>query len=210
MNKSRGRPRGHPPTKARIAAAARDLFLRHGYRGTTMRAIAAQAGVDQALLSYHFGSKHGLFSESMQLKCGQSLAVSQAFAGDPANLPERLLDALADLSSLEPTLTHDEEAMAVFREFLENELLGRIAEFIGGPRATEHAAAAVAVLGGLIFTRYLNPLRPLAEVDPSTIRRILGPPLRAALYEPAQSRPHPAGLPRQESARNHATPTSVG
>lgn len=175
-----------------------------------MRAIAAQARVDQALLSYHFGSKRGLFSESMQLKCSQSLAVSQAFAGDPVNLPDRLLDALADLSSLEPALTHDEEAMAVFREFLEEELLGRIAEFIGGPRATEHAAAAVAVLGGLIFTRYLNPLRPLAEFDPGTIRRILGPPLRAALYEPVPSRPNPAGLPQQKFARNHAPPTSLG
>jgi len=42
------------------------LFLEHGYQGTTVRAIAASAGVDSALISYHFGSKQGLFGQSLK------------------------------------------------------------------------------------------------------------------------------------------------
>ncbi|WP_063774786.1 TetR family transcriptional regulator [Kitasatospora azatica] len=72
MNKSRGRPPGNPPTKARITAVARELFLRDGYRGTTLRAVAAAAQVDPALISYHFGSKQGLFGEALQVRCAGS------------------------------------------------------------------------------------------------------------------------------------------
>jgi AcrR family transcriptional regulator len=133
MNKSRGRPRGNPPTKARIADVARALFLRHGYRGTTMRAVADAAGVDSALISYHFGSKQGL---------------------------------------------------------------DRLAEYLGGPDATDRATAAVAVIGGLIFTRYLNPLRPTARLSAADVHRILGPPLRAALRGSARPRPVAAGALR--------------
>jgi AcrR family transcriptional regulator len=72
MNKNRGRPPGRPATKARIARVARGLFIERGYQGTTLRAVAAEARVDVALIGYHFGSKQGLFGESMNLRCGRS------------------------------------------------------------------------------------------------------------------------------------------
>ncbi len=75
---------------------------------------------------------------------------------------------------------HDEDVMRVLREYLEHEVLGRIAEYLGGPDATERATAAVAIIGGLIYTRYLNPLRPSARLTAADVHRILGPPLRAA------------------------------
>jgi AcrR family transcriptional regulator len=97
MNKPRGRPRGNPPTKTRIAKVAAELFLRHGYRGTTLRAVAAGAGVDSALISYHFGSKQGLFSESMRLRRHPSTELIAVLRGDPADLPERLLASVVRL-----------------------------------------------------------------------------------------------------------------
>ncbi|MDH6577525.1 TetR family transcriptional regulator [Kitasatospora sp. MAP5-34] len=188
MNKLRGRPRGNPPTRARIAEAARGLFLRHGYRGTTLRAIAAEACVDSALISYHFGSKQGLFGEVTQLQCAESLALSTVLAGDPAGLPDRLLRAVTDLwddTEFNRLAVQNEDVMRVFREYLESEVLGRIAEYLGGPDATERAIAAVTVIGGLIFTRYLNPLPATARLSAADVHRILGPTLRVAL----QSRP---------------------
>ncbi|MFC9325912.1 TetR family transcriptional regulator [Kitasatospora sp. NPDC057015] len=184
MNKSRGRPRGNPPTRELIVEAARGLFLQHGYRGTTVRAIAAEAGVDSALISYHFGSKQGLFGVVTQVQCARSLALAPALAGDPAGLPDRLLRAVTDLwddTAFNELAVQNEDVMRVFREYLDQEVLARIAEYLGGPDATERAAAAVTVIGGLIFTRYLNPLPTLARPTSAEIRRILAPTLRAAL-----------------------------
>src|SRR6478735_7199414 len=92
--RTRGRPRGAPPTRASIVGAARPLFLEHGYRRTTLRAIA---GVDPALIAHHFGSKKGLFAEVMQLQCAQALTVDDVLAGDRVTLPDRLIDAVTDL-----------------------------------------------------------------------------------------------------------------
>jgi AcrR family transcriptional regulator len=47
--------------------AARELFARQDYRGTTTREIAEAAGVTEYLLFRHFGSKAGLFREALVL-----------------------------------------------------------------------------------------------------------------------------------------------
>lgn len=192
LNKTRGRPRGNPDTKARIASAARELFVEHGYKGTTVRAIAAAAGVDSALISYHFGSKQGLFGQSLNLLCVESTALDQALQGDRAGLADRLLSAVTTLwDATAPTENRmalaDDDTMRAFRGYLESELLGRIAEFLGGPDATERATAAVGVIGGLIFTRYLNPIRPIAALPCADIQRIFAPALRAALHTRARA-----------------------
>lgn len=193
LNKTRGRPRGHPDTKARIATAARELFLEHGYKATTVRTIAAAAGVDSALISYHFGSKQGLFGQSLNLRCVESTALDQALQGDRAGLADRLLTTVTTLwDTTAPRenrmALQDDDAMRAFRGYLESELIVRIAEFLGGPHATERAMAAVGVIGGLIFTRYLNPIGPIATMPSAEIRRIFAPALRAALHTPARPR----------------------
>lgn len=48
-------------TRARLLAAARSRFAEHGYAGTSVRAVAGDAGVDAALVFRYFGSKDGLF-----------------------------------------------------------------------------------------------------------------------------------------------------
>ena len=59
------RPRGEP--RRLLLDAARDLFARQDYRSTTTREIAEAAGVTEALLFRHFGSKAALFRETMVL-----------------------------------------------------------------------------------------------------------------------------------------------
>ncbi|MFJ1702849.1 TetR/AcrR family transcriptional regulator [Kitasatospora sp. NPDC088346] len=185
MNKLRGRPPGNPPTRARITEAARAMFLARGYRGTTLRAVAAEVGVDQAVVSYHFGSKKGLFGEVMQLQCAHSFALAAALEGPPDGLPARLLKAVTDLwddPEFQQMSGRDGDVMEVLREYLEGEVLGRIAEYLGGPEATERATAVVTVIGGLIFTRYLNPLPTSARLATADVHRILAPTLHAALH----------------------------
>lgn len=49
--------------RAEVLAAATRLFARHGYSGTGMRQIAAEAGVALSMINYHFGSKQALLEE---------------------------------------------------------------------------------------------------------------------------------------------------
>ncbi|MBD0694562.1 TetR/AcrR family transcriptional regulator [Streptomyces sp. CBMA123] len=182
--RTRGRPRGNPPTRESIVSAARALFLERGYRRTTLRAVAEAAGVDPALISYHFGSKKGLFADVMQFQCANALAVDEVLGGDPATLPDRLIDAVTDLwedADFRQLTTQGDEAAEVLREYLEHELLARLVEFLGGRDATARATAVVTILGGLIYTRYLNPLPALANLTPSETRHLLTPALRTAL-----------------------------
>ncbi len=50
-------------TKARVVAAASALFAERGFHGTTVRDIAARAGVNLAASNYHYGSKKALYLE---------------------------------------------------------------------------------------------------------------------------------------------------
>src|ERR1700685_551595 len=47
-------------TKDKLMDAAEKLFARRGFHGASLRDITGVAGVDLALVNYHFGSKHGL------------------------------------------------------------------------------------------------------------------------------------------------------
>jgi len=51
-----------PPheTRTRILDAAEELFMQHGFEGTSMRLLTARAGVNLAAVNYHFGSKDAL------------------------------------------------------------------------------------------------------------------------------------------------------
>jgi len=57
-------PRRHdtPATRAALMRAALPLFAARGFAGTTVEAIAGAAGVNKALINYHFGGKQGLFT----------------------------------------------------------------------------------------------------------------------------------------------------
>ena len=61
--KGPGRPEGASGVRAEILDAAEVLFANLGYAGTTLREVANAAKVTQALVSYYFGSKFGLFEE---------------------------------------------------------------------------------------------------------------------------------------------------
>ena len=63
----RGRRPGPSTTRDAILSAARERFSEHGYDRVRMRDVAADAGVDVALVTYHFGSKDGLFGAALEM-----------------------------------------------------------------------------------------------------------------------------------------------
>jgi len=86
-------PRPHAgveETRAKIIAAARELFERNGTRGTTTREVAENAGVNEATLFRHFGSKGALLDAMREQACGmdelRSMIASLAGADFAADL----------------------------------------------------------------------------------------------------------------------------
>lgn len=62
--------RSRGDAKERIFAAAEKLFTEQGYAATSMRMIAAAAGVPLASINYHFGSKRDLMEAVYQRVLG--------------------------------------------------------------------------------------------------------------------------------------------
>lgn len=72
-------------TRAAIMAAGAQLFASQGYAQTGVRDIADAAGCNQALVSYHFGGKGGLYDAVLAEAVGtaQAIAAQGPGQGDP-------------------------------------------------------------------------------------------------------------------------------
>lgn len=67
-----GRPKD-PAKRAAILEAAKTLFMRNGYDGSSMDAIAAEAGVSKLTVYSHFTDKETLFSFAVKSRCEQQV-----------------------------------------------------------------------------------------------------------------------------------------
>ncbi len=67
-----GRPKD-PAKRQAILDAAKCLFMSKGYEGSSMDAIAAEAGVSKLTVYNHFTDKETLFSAAIQSKCQEQL-----------------------------------------------------------------------------------------------------------------------------------------
>ena len=88
---ARGRRPGAPDTRAEVLAAARTSFAEKGFRGTTIRAVAASAGVDPALVHHYFGSKDDLFVAALEIPVDPREVLGPVVAAGPDGAGERLL-----------------------------------------------------------------------------------------------------------------------
>jgi AcrR family transcriptional regulator len=190
-SRGRGRPAGGSTARADILEVARRRFLTEGYAAVSLRSIAREAGVDPALVSYHFGSKSGLFAACLDLAANPPQILARVLEGPVDTLPERLVAtvlAVWDDPATGPPLrmvateaVNDPETGRLFREMVEREVLGRIAEHLGGRQARQRAAAAGSQLAGLIFLRYVLRVEPVASMSRDELVRHLTPTLRVAL-----------------------------
>ena len=119
-------------TRQRICAAAKDLFLTHGYAATTITQIAKAAGVAHQTVYFVFGSKAGLLAAIMDLQIVGDLhpvpllerpqVKRLAAVRNPARRLEHLVDVAADVTErLAPVyeLVRSGAADAEVRELLD-------------------------------------------------------------------------------------------
>jgi TetR/AcrR family transcriptional repressor of mexJK operon len=71
-NQGPGRPKD-PAKRQAILDAAKNLFLRNGYEGSSMEAIAREAGVSKLTVYSHFTDKDTLFCAAVTAKCEERL-----------------------------------------------------------------------------------------------------------------------------------------
>jgi AcrR family transcriptional regulator len=179
---SRSERREH--TRQRILVAARESFGERGFERTTIRRIAARAGVDPALVIQHFGSKRSLFSEAA------SAAPDEALRGESGQLTEFLLltigmkiDDLSEtsLTTMRSMLT-DPEAAERARAVLDRQVQ-QIAAAITGDEAQLRAALIVATMLGMRIARQLLAVTALRTPSPQHIANVLRPALEAMIND---------------------------
>lgn len=172
-----------------------------------MRSVAAEVGVDAALISYFFGSKKGLFGAALALSANPPEILAKALAGDPADLPERLLSALlhswddpesgAALRTMVRAAILEPELARLLREVLQHEMIDRVAEHLPGARSEARAAAFGTQLAGVVFARYVLEIEPVATMKPDELVRHLAPGLHAVLHGPRPAQRAARARPRR-------------
>jgi AcrR family transcriptional regulator len=154
-----GRRGGDSGTREAILAAARGRFGDYGYDGATIRGIAADAGVDAALVHHFFGTKERLFAAAMRLPVNPGDLLTAALAPgarEPGlGLGEHMLRTVLGawevpemrstfLGLLRSAVT-SEQAAGMLREFATEAILSRIA---GAVQATAGGCGQEAGPGG--------------------------------------------------------------
>ncbi|MGO8961668.1 MAG: TetR family transcriptional regulator [Streptosporangiaceae bacterium] len=187
-----GRRAGDSGTREAILEAARGQFAENGYDGATIRAIAAAAGVDPALVHHYYGNKERLFAAAMQLPFVPSEAITAALAPSAGRAGESLgthlvRSALALWESpeargsfqalLRSALTSD-QAAAMLREFITEAILMPVASAAGGtdPTSTPFRASLIgSQMLGLAMARYVLQFGPVAAASPEQLAAAIGP-----------------------------------
>ncbi|MGW2841022.1 TetR family transcriptional regulator [Streptomyces sp. NPDC001493] len=168
-------------TEVRILDSARELFAQKGFERTTMRAVAAAARVDPALVMQYFGSKRGLFGQAVQ-----ALPAPPTVAADTDELVDQLLASLGlKLGGL------PEGTLAMMRSMLTDEAaaehvrvaLGRQIGSVGAALPAEdselRAALLVTALLGVTIGHQLLGLAPLRDASADRVAALLRPAFKA-------------------------------
>jgi AcrR family transcriptional regulator len=189
----RGRRPGDPQTRAAIVAAARTRFGADGYAATTVRAVAADAGVDPALVLYFFGSKDGLFAACAEWPFDPAVEIPKVVGarGDRAGVGARLARLLLTTWDAEDgrnvvvtqlrAAMGQEAAAAQLRAFLETEILQPLTAALGVDQPQLRASLVAAQLVGLGLARHVLALEPLAALDREAVVALVGPQLQRTL-----------------------------
>ncbi|WP_068278145.1 TetR family transcriptional regulator [Aldersonia kunmingensis] len=193
--RARGRRPGVGTTRDAILDAARRQFAERGYDKTTVRGVAAEAGVDPKAVTHWFPAKQDLFVAAVELPVRPADALRHVLAaGTLETMGERLVAEL--LGRLEDPVIRDrmlaffraavsEPAIAAtFREIILRDGLLPVAELLGGDEARLRAELLASQMMGLITARYVIAVEPLASLPAADVARLVGPTLQRYLTMP--------------------------
>ena len=186
-----GRPPGTSDTRERILASARDLFARNGIDKTSIRAIAAGAGVDPALVHHYFGTKTQLFAAAIHIPI-DPMDVIGPLREVPVEqlghtLPSILL-ALWDsemgkgfIAELRSLLAGNE--VTLIRSFLQEVITQEVGSRVDNPPGSGpiRIQFVASQLVGVVMARYILELDPFKSLPVEQIAETIAPNLQRYL-----------------------------
>ena len=186
-----GRPAGSSGTRDRILLSARELFARNGINNTSIRAVAAAAGVDSALVHHYFGTKEKLFAAAVRVPIDPMDVIGPLREAPVEELGYRIPSMLLPLwdseigtgliATLRSVLAGSE--VNLFRSFIQDVIAVQIGSRVDNPpgSAIIRIQFVASQLVGVMLARYILELEPFASLPPEQVARTIAPNLQRYL-----------------------------
>lgn len=189
-----------------VLAAARLAFASRGYASTTMKSVAAAAGVAPGVVVSLYRNKERLFAAAMRLPFDPAQAVPELVAPGLDGMGERLVRMVVTLMG-DPQVRRDVsrlmsstpaagatavavhanspdgvlEQLRLVTEYLQSVVVDPVARAVGIPDARLRGSFITSYLVGIVATRYLLRVEPLASATDDQVVAIVGPTVQTLL-----------------------------
>lgn len=186
-----GRPPGTSDTRERILASARELFARKGVDKTSIRAIAADADVDPALVHHYFGTKTQLFAAAIHIPIDPMQVIGPLREVPVEEIGRALPSILLPLweselgkgfiATLRSVLAGNDVSLvrSFFQEVVVTEIGARVDDPPGsGPIRVQFVASQ---LVGVVMARYILELEPFKSLPVEQVAETIAPNLQRYL-----------------------------
>ena len=193
-----------------VVQAARLAFASRGYAHTTIKSVAAAAGVAPGVVRSLYSNKERLLAAVIRLPFDPAKAVPEIIAPGLDGMGERLVAMTLTLmgdakvrSDLTKLLTSEGTAsvsssaaraamaadgspaaltqLRVVAEYLQATVLDPVVTAVGVPAARLRATLISSYLVGVSMTRYLLKIEPLASATDDEVVRLVGPAIQLLL-----------------------------
>ena len=191
QRKRPGRPPGTSDTRERILTCARDLFARNGIDRSSIRAIAADAGVDAALVHHYFGTKQELFAAAIHAPINP-MDVLGPLRDTPIEqlgytLPSILLPLWDSeigkgfIATIRSLIAGSE--VGLIRSFLQEIIAKEVGSRVDDPPGSGmiRVQFVASQLVGVVMARYIVELDPFKSLPAEQIAETIGPTLQRYL-----------------------------
>jgi AcrR family transcriptional regulator len=171
-------------------AAARTLFAERGFGGTSVRAVAAAAGVDPALVHHYFGRKDDLFMAALEMPVDPRELLAGVVEAGADGAGERFLRVFLsvwDDEELRPRLLGfvrtvlEPSGRELFRHGFLDVVILPTARGLGIDRPETRMPLVASQVFGLIVMRYVLEVEPLASMDRDVVVATYAPTLQRYL-----------------------------
>jgi AcrR family transcriptional regulator len=186
-----GRRPGTSSSRAKIVRAARKLFAERGYQGATMRAIAAEAEVDAALVVHFFGNKATLLGEAIDWPFDAEVEMPKLLVDGRHHVGRHIVALVVatwdregmrnPILTLLRAATTEPKAGEMLGVFLRTRLFAPLMERLGVDQPELRTALAASQLVGLGLARHVLRVEPLGSAKPADVVDWYGPTLQRYL-----------------------------